>query len=147
MIRNYSLNNESKSLYEDGILHDMFVSSEQLINALCHIVLYRDDSNNVISFILRQLLSINAPPNDIVSSLSTSVSSLNMNDNDTLMDDDNNNTENIAPSSASRNSRKPRNPRKRTREQMSSDDNDNDCDNLEKAKIQSNSWSINSNQQ
>ena len=134
MIRSYSLNNESKSLYPEGVLHDMFVSSEQLINTLGHIVLYRDDSNNLISFILRQLLSINAPPNcitnDIVSTLSSSVSSMRVSkDNDVAMNDNN---ENIAPSSK----QTPRNPRKRTRDQMSSDEAspNNDYDELRETK-------------
>ncbi len=40
IIRSYSLNNESKILYENDILHDMFISSKQLINILLYIILY-----------------------------------------------------------------------------------------------------------
>ena len=135
MIRSYSLNNESKILYQDGILHDMYVSSEQLINTLCHIILYRDDSNNLISLILQQLLSINAPPNciDNISTLSSSISSMSVNDgNNGNNNDENkdilmmNNDENAPPLKTKQLNKK--NPRKRTRDQMSSDDVSNDYD-------------------
>eukprot|EP01083_Nonionella_stella_P067159 177415_1 len=110
MIRTYSLNNESQVLYQDGYLHDMFASSQQLINTLSHIILYRDDSNNLISLILHKLLSIHAPPNCI----------------------DNRNKTDVKDTGASK--QVVPNPRKRSRQQMSADDGAKNDDNHRSAK-------------
>ncbi len=39
IIRSYALNNDSNILYENDILHEMFISSQQSINTLLFIIL------------------------------------------------------------------------------------------------------------
>lgn len=110
MIRTYCLSNDSENIYPEEILHDMLVSSGQLVCTLCGIIHHRDDSNAVISLLLRRFLSLHThPAHQSPSPSFTKGSRVN----------DENQTPRRSPLKSTKNQKK---SRKRTRCEMSGDD-------------------------